>query len=133
MKQIARNMTLADYGLLKKYRYLIMDRDSKFCASFRKIIEDSGTKIIRFPPKSPDLNSYAKRWVKSVKDSCLSKLIFFGEEGLKTRPERICRALSRGTESPGNRKCHPASQCAIRFQFSKWRNRLQETSRWPGR
>ncbi len=51
MKQIARNLTMTDYGFLKKYRYLIIDRDSKFCASFRKIIEDSGLKIIRLPPK----------------------------------------------------------------------------------
>jgi hypothetical protein len=83
MKQIARNLTMADYGFLENYRYLIMDRDKKFCASFRKIIEDSGLKIIRLPPESPNLNSFAERYVKSIKNECLSKLIFFGEESLR--------------------------------------------------
>jgi hypothetical protein len=40
-------------------------------------------KPLKLPPRSPNLNSYAERWVRSVKDECLSKLILFGEASLR--------------------------------------------------
>ena len=82
MKQIARNVTMADWGFLEDCRYLIHDRDTKFCRSFRSIIASMGIKPIRLPPQSPKMNSYAERFVRSVKEECLRKLIFFGEESL---------------------------------------------------
>ena len=39
MKQIARNVTMDEWGVLGNCRYLIHDRDTKYCQSFRKIIE----------------------------------------------------------------------------------------------
>ncbi len=39
---------------------------------------------MRLPPRSPNLNPHAERWVRSVKDECLSKLILFGEPALRT-------------------------------------------------
>ncbi len=83
MKQIARNIAMADWGFLSDCKYLIHDRDSKFCLSFRKILKEAGLKLIRLPPKSPDLNAYAERFVRSVKSECLSRLIIFGENGLR--------------------------------------------------
>jgi putative transposase len=83
MKQIARNITMADWGFLNGCKYLIHDRDTKFCKSFRSIIASMGIKSIRLPPQSPKMNSFAERFVRSVKGECLSKLIFFGEESLR--------------------------------------------------
>ncbi len=64
-------------------RYLIFDRDSKFCSSFRQLIRLAGIKPITLPPMSPNLNAYAERHVRSVKEECLSRIIPFGEEGLR--------------------------------------------------
>ncbi len=83
MRQVARNVTLADSGFLWCQRHLIFDRDSKFCASFRRIIRSIGIKTIRLPPRSPNLNAHAERYVKSMKEECLSRIILFGEEGLR--------------------------------------------------
>ena len=83
MKQIARNVTMADWGFLEDCRYLIHDRDTKFCKSFRAIIASMGIKPIRIPPQSPRMNSFAERFVRSVKEECLNKLIFFGEDSLR--------------------------------------------------
>ncbi len=83
MKQIARNITMADWGFIENCRYLIHDRDSKFCESFREIIRASGIKPLKLPAKSPNLNSFAERFVLSIKSESLSKLIFFGERSLK--------------------------------------------------
>src|SRR5210317_941771 len=83
MKQIARNVTMDEWGFLGNCRYLIHDRDTKYCQSFREIIESGDGKPLRLPARSPNLNAYSERWVKSIKDDCLSKLILFGETSLR--------------------------------------------------
>jgi hypothetical protein len=83
MKQIARNVTMDEWGFLGNCRYLIHDRDTKYCQSFRNIIESGDVKTLPLPARSPNLNAFSERWVKSVKDDCLSKLILFGETSLR--------------------------------------------------
>ena len=83
MTQVARNVTMADVGFLSSSRYLIHDRDTKFCQSFHRTIEAVGVAPVKLPARSPDLNSFAERWVKSVKEECLSKLVLFGEKSLR--------------------------------------------------
>ena len=83
MKQIARNVTMDGWGFLGNCRYLIHDRDTKYCQSFREIIESGDVKPLRLPARSPNLNAFSERWVKSVKEECLSKLILFGEASLR--------------------------------------------------
>jgi putative transposase len=51
MKQMARNLTDAEEGFLKGKRYLLMDRDTKFCTAFRQILEDAGTEPVLLPPE----------------------------------------------------------------------------------
>ena len=82
MKQVARNLTMDAWGFLQGQRYLIFDRDTKFCVSFRRIILDFGIKLVRLPPMSPNLNAYEERFVKTIKEECLSRLILFGENSL---------------------------------------------------
>jgi len=55
-------------------------RDTEYCESFRTIVDSSDVKTLPLPARSPNLNAFAERWVKSVKDECLSKLILFGEK-----------------------------------------------------
>ena len=83
MKQIARNVTMDEWGSLEGCRYLIHDRDTKCCQSFREIIESGDVKKLPLPARSRNLNAFSERWVKSVKDDCLSKLILFGERSLR--------------------------------------------------
>jgi putative transposase len=51
-------------------RYLILDRDTKYSAAFRTLIEGSGTEVIRLPPRSPNLNAYAEHFVRSINEEC---------------------------------------------------------------
>jgi hypothetical protein len=83
MKQIARNVTMDEWGFLGNCRYLIHDLDTKYCQSFRDIIESGNVKPRRLPARSPNFNAFSERWVKSVKDECLSRLILFGESSLR--------------------------------------------------
>ena len=59
MLQVGRSLTDCDTGILRAKEYLIIDRDSKYPEQFRRLIQDSGTTVIRLPPRSPNLNAYA--------------------------------------------------------------------------
>jgi homeodomain-containing protein len=83
MKQMGRNVTLDQWGFLGNCRYLLHDRDGKFCPAFDQIIELGNVTPIRLPAQSPNLNAFSERWVKSVKEECLGKLILFGESSLR--------------------------------------------------
>ncbi len=82
MVQVARNLTMEGWGFLSPGQYLIHARDTKFCAAFQQIIDDAGIERVVLPPRSPNLNAYAERWVRSVKEECLARLILFGEASL---------------------------------------------------
>ena len=83
MQQVARNVTLQEWGFLHNCRYLIHDRDTKYTPSFRAIIEAGHVTDLPLPAHSPNLNAHAERWVRSVKEECLSQLILFGERSLR--------------------------------------------------
>ena len=83
MEQMARNVTMEDSGFLINRRYLLHDHDSKYCSPFRQVIEAGSVKTLALPPRSPNLNAYAERWVRSVKEECLAKLILLGEGSLR--------------------------------------------------
>ena len=70
-------------GFLRGQRYLLHDRDTKFCAAFLDVLRSSGIQPLTLPPKSPNLNAFAERWVGSIRQECLSKLILFGEASLR--------------------------------------------------
>ncbi len=83
MEQVARNVTMEEIGLLDGYKRLIQDRDGKFCPGFRELIASHGIEDVRLPARSPNLNAFAERWVRSVKEECLSKVILLGKSSLR--------------------------------------------------
>jgi len=83
MNQVARNLTDCFDGFLVGKRYLIHDRDPLYTAQFTDTLAAVGVRCIKLPPKSPNLNAYAERWVKSIKSECLDRMIFFGEKHLR--------------------------------------------------
>jgi len=82
MVQVAGNVTIVERGFLSAGLYLNHDRDGKYCPAFQQIIDAAGVKRVPLPPRSPNLNAYAERWVRSVKEECLARLILFGEAAL---------------------------------------------------
>ena len=90
MQQVARNATLEDEGYLKGRRYVLHDRDEKFCAEFRDTLAADSVICAVLPARRPNLNCYAERWVRSVKSECLSKLILLGESSLRRALTNFC-------------------------------------------
>ena len=83
MAQVARNLTDCEDGFLKDKRFLIMDRDPLYTSQFHSILGSTGVKSVRLPAKSPDLNAYAERFVRTIKEECLGKIVPLGEKHLR--------------------------------------------------
>jgi len=110
MEQQARNITMEEWGCLRGCCYLLHDRDTKFCESFRELIESGSVTALRLPARSPNLNSHAERWVRSVKEECLEKLILLGESSLR-------RALQQYLLHYHEERNHQGKQNRILFPF----------------
>ena len=82
MAQVARNLTDAFDGFLLGHRFLICDRDTKFTRRFRKTLKGFGVRTVLTPYRSPNCSAFAERFVRSIKEECLGRMIFFGEASL---------------------------------------------------
>jgi putative transposase len=111
MKQLARNVTMEGCGVLRDCRYLLHDRDAKYTQSFRAIIASGQVEPLVLPARSPNLNSYSERWVRSVKEECLSKVVLFGERSLR-------RALSEYVEHFHAERNHQGKDNVLLFPRS---------------
>ena len=127
-------------GTLRDCRYLLHDRDTKYTQSFRAMINSGQVKTLALPAHSPNLNAYAERWVRSVKEECLSKLILFGERSLRRalseyvahyHAERNHQGKSNillFPRFPGSRKCVARGLCNV---ASGWVGSCVTTTKKP--
>lgn len=83
MTQIARNLTDDVDGFFKGKRYVIHDRDPLYTTEFLSMLAEAGIESVKLPPRSPNLNAHAERFVRSIKEGCLERMIFFGEDALR--------------------------------------------------
>src|SRR5215471_3455346 len=90
MTQMARNAVDEESGYLRRHRYVLHDRDPKFCAEVRKTLASGGVKCLPLPPHSPNRNAFAERWVRSVKSECLSHFLLVGEGSLRRALKNFC-------------------------------------------
>jgi putative transposase len=83
MNQVARNLTDECRGFLNGARYLIHDHAPLFTDMFETVLRAAGVEPVRLPPRSPNLNAYAERFVRSIKSECLAQIIPLGERHLR--------------------------------------------------
>lgn len=124
--QMARNAMDDTSGVVRRCRYVLHDRDAKFCVAFDDVLASEGIRCLRLPPRSPNLNAFAERWVRSVKEECLSKLILFGERSLqRALTEFIAHYHSeRNHQGKGNELLFPAPVTKTRHRSVRCRDRL---------
>jgi len=82
MQQCARQLTDPLEGFLGGKRYLIHDRDTKFTQAFDGLLKASGVEPIGLPPRSPNLNAHCERFVRSIKEEALERMVMLGEAAL---------------------------------------------------
>jgi hypothetical protein len=137
MEQIARSATQETWGYLHPCRYVLHDRDTKFSASFRSVLAAGGVKAIPLPAKSPNLNAFAERWVRTVKEECLSRLILFGERPLSRTLAEFSAHYhgERNHQGKGNKLLFPeaADEPRQRGSMVEYRPRLGGLLKYYGR
>ena len=115
MEQQARNLTDPVDGCLRSARHLIHDRDPLYTRVFGEILESAGVQPIRLPPKSPNLNAYAERFVRSIKEECLTRVVPLGECASTPSRPRVRRALPSARETIRDSR---TSSCNDRHRWS---------------
>ena len=112
MRQIGRNLTDPFEGFLLKVRYLLMDRDSKYCPEFRALLKEAGANCVRLPPRSPNLTPHIERFMRSIKAECLERMIFFGEQSLREAINAFCEHYHQERNHQGleNRLIEPGEE-----------------------
>ncbi len=126
IKQITRNVTDPLDGFLLGMRYVIMDRDAIFTKEFRSYLKQEGVKSVRLPSRSPNLNAHAERFVCTVKESCLDRMIFFGERSLWNAINEFVEFYhhERNHQGLGNRLIDPGDEISSTDGVVSCRERL---------
>ena len=79
MGQVVRLGTAADDGVLIGHRVLICDRDRKWSGAVRQRFGDAGLRVVLTPVHAPNANAHAERFVRSIKEECLGRMIPLGD------------------------------------------------------
>jgi transposase InsO family protein len=93
MRQVARNLTMADTGFFTQHgiTHLIHDGGGEFCKTgFDDVLRSTGIEIIRTPPRSPNCNPHIERFFRSLKGECLHHFWFVGDRGLRHAVHIYC-------------------------------------------
>jgi putative transposase len=83
--QQARNLLLVLGERGRPVRFVLRDRDAKFCRSFDDVFrsEGEGAQVLVTPVRAPTANAYAERWVGTVRAECLDWLLIVGRGHLE--------------------------------------------------
>src|SRR5487761_237753 len=81
--QVARNFTSDLEGVGRRFRFLIRDRDTKFTASFDEVFRASRIEATCTPVRSPKANTFAERWIRTVREDCLDHLLIYSKRHLE--------------------------------------------------
>ena len=111
MAQVARNLTDSEDGFLDGMEYFVCDHDVLFTKQFEAILKSSDVKLLRTRVATPQQNGFAERFVKSIKEECLNKLIFCGEKSLK-------RAVNEYVEHYHHERNHQGLDNLIPFPYA---------------
>ncbi|HKB10011.1 MAG TPA: hypothetical protein VKD69_05145, partial [Vicinamibacterales bacterium] len=91
MQQIVRTLTMAETDALPAPDVVICDRDRKWSGDMRRRLRDAGIDVVLMPQRAPNANAYAERFVRSIKEEFLDRLIPIRGATLPTCGDRLRR------------------------------------------
>jgi transposase InsO family protein len=81
--QQARNLLAVLEERGRRVRFLVRDRDAKFCRGFDDVFRSEGAQVVLTPVQTPNANAYAERWIRTVRAECLDWLLIVGRGHLE--------------------------------------------------
>ena len=113
MSQVAKLLTDPIDGFLRDKKFLIMDRDAIFNEDFRATLKSAGVKALRTPPSAPNCNAFAERWVLSVKNEVLRRMVFFGAASLDQALSEFAKHFNSERNHQGIGNALIAPECKV--------------------
>ena len=126
--QLMRNATDAEDGFLRHIRVLIHDRDPRFRPAVRDTLPPADVTPLRRPARAPNLNAYTERFVRTIKDSCLERLVLIGE-GSRRRAGREFVAHDHHERNHQGLRQSP-DPAAVDGPATPWSRLVPPAARW---
>ena len=126
MQQCARQLTDPFDGCFLGKRYLLHDRDTTFTQAFDELLKSSGVEPVILPPRSPNLNAHCERFVRSIKEEALDRVLMLGERSLSYVTEQylVHYHTERNHQGLGNQLLSPVPDLGSHHGQVKRRERL---------
>jgi hypothetical protein len=78
VEQAVRGLVSEDDDVLRDGRMLLCDRDPKWTRAMEEVLRTAGVRVVRTPPAAPNCNAHAERFVRSIKEECLDRVLPLG-------------------------------------------------------
>jgi putative transposase len=107
--QQARDLLLVLEEQGRRVRFVLRDRNGKFCRAFDDVFRSEGAAVLRTPVQAPNANAVAERFVGTVRAECLDWLLVVGRGHLDRGPTTLCEALPPASSASDARAGGPRS------------------------
>jgi putative transposase len=100
--QLARELAWELDETGHRFRYLIRDRDAKFTGAFDTVFASIGVDVVKTAPQAPRMNSYAERFVRTVRAECTGRMLIAGQRHLRAVMAEYIEHYNAGRSHQGH-------------------------------